>query len=114
MFTAGKYKVVFKRVWHLYPGTSHRRGGRYDTQCTIFVDGSETTFHGLAKLHPNDQPDKVVGKKKAFSKAVQALLPFHYSRDCLEDVIKRKAERTLIWKAFWAWVESWKPINKEN
>jgi len=54
---------------------------------------------GVAKLHPNDKLDKIVGKKTALRKA-------------MNDEINRagllglKSKRTEIWKAFWVWVKS--------
>lgn len=105
MFKVGRYTVTFKRHFHREP--SH---GRYDTVCTILVDGSERkayAYLGVAKLHPKDQPDKVVGKKIALAHAL-AEKQFVSVRQF------DKYARTEIWQAFWAWVESWKNDSKRD
>jgi hypothetical protein len=101
MFTVGKYKVTFKRKWHHYlTGGTH---GRYNTHCAIFrCDDPEPAFTGRAKLHPNDQPDKIVGKKIALKNAMW------FGARLEPNLCLRREVRTEIWQAFWAWVESWK------
>ena len=84
--------------------------GRYDTVCEIYtrdrtmtcltrIDGlvyrKEPTFTGVAKLHPNDQPDKIIGKKIALRNATKDW---------------DKVSRTLIWTHFWGWVADWKKV----
>ena len=109
MFTAGGYKIVFKRRWHeirerqiLFDGKRRisDNNGRYDTVCEIWIPDLEVPrFVGVAKLHPNDKLDKIVSKKTALRKA-------------MNDEINRagllglKSKRTEIWKAFWVWVKS--------
>ena len=125
MFTIGDYKIVFKKQWHQPPTVNDIDGslipgdGRYDTVCEIYVahDGGyyyqTPKFTGIAKLHPNDQVDRIVGKKLALRRALDVMLPndeqrygellsVHYER-----MHKNKSERTAIWKAFWVWVSQW-------
>jgi len=114
MFTVNEYKILFNHRWHLR--TSDYGNGRYDTVCEIYNTGIEKSSSkpistGVAKLHPNDQVDKLVGKKVALLNAMitgyrvdrvsgQKKPDYH-----LEFYIKSK--RTAIWKAFWQWVASW-------
>ena len=128
MFYVNKYKVVFKRNWHNREVDFHDKyvdgDGRYDTICEIYtVDDTmvgsgfrkvyhkEPTFTGIAKLHPNDKPDKIIGKKIALKNAIS-------NRQTLEEHMKRdlhhfdKEVRTAIWKAFFSWVTSWKKAEK--
>ena len=120
MFTVNEYKILFNHRWHLR--TSDYGNGRYDTVCEIYTQCTTTltkriiyrekpSFTGVAKLHPNDQVDKLVGKKVALLNAMitgyrvdrvsgQKKPDYH-----LEFYIKSK--RTAIWKAFWQWVASW-------
>ena len=140
MFTVNEYKIVFKRRWHqrrlrkdgdpaqfhiLYHQGYYRQSsiadptlveeesdGRYDTVCEIYIEDLEgPRFTGVAKLHPNDQVDRIVGKKIALRNAMNRgfradpiskkyVTDFH-----LEFYIKSK--RTAIWKAFWQWVSQW-------
>jgi len=108
MFTAGGYKVVFRRLWH-QPRPERAEllwslqdnDGRYDTVCEIWdTDLNIICYRGLAKLHPNDKVDKVVGKKVALQNAIEG----EQNRSGL---LFDKPKRTEIWKAFWAWVKSW-------
>ena len=126
MFTVNEYKIVFKRRWHERAtdinGAYIYGSGRYDTVCEIYVqdktmvrqdklDGivfnKEPSFTGVAKLHPNDKPDKIVGKKIALRNAIGKYNP---KTECLiyscADFYN-KSVRTAIWKAFWLWVASW-------
>ena len=90
MFKVGKFEVRFSKLWHGNPVTL-TRSSRFDTSCCITAEGVD--FIGIAQLHPNDQPNKITGKKVALAKALsQGLL---------------KPERTLIWDAFWEWVQGW-------
>ena len=110
MFTAGGYKIVFKRRWHekrerqiLFDGKRRisDNNGRYDTVCEVWdTDLNIIQNRGLAKLHPNDKVDKVVGKKVALQNAIEG----EQNRSGL---LFDKPKRTEIWKAFWAWVKSW-------
>ena len=91
MFKVGKYKVVFKR--NIFKNN-------HQTVCTVTVTEypGQYDYCGLANLHPKDQPDKVTGKKQSLKDAM------------VKTNFANKHERTLIWKAFWVWVESWKPV----
>lgn len=108
MFKTGEYKIVFKRSWHYVQaieegGADEPVNGRYDTVCEIYVDDETKEvprFTGIAKLHPNDEVDKIVGKQVALTKALSS-----------GGSLFTKAERTEIWKAFWEWVASWSPRN---
>jgi len=108
MFTTGNYKIVFKKRWHdkRRPLSKYLReskavkmpetDGRYDTVCEIYRnDGTKEVprYAGIAKLHPNDYVDRVVGKKVALQYALKE--------------IANKDYRTMIWKAFWSWVSQW-------
>ena len=92
MFKTDKYKIRFQRKTNLrlkkYQG--------FDTYCYIYYLGSEDkpSVIGVAWLNPKDRYDKLKGKKIAL---VRALKNFRID----------KYERTIIWKAFWKWVESW-------
>jgi len=125
MFQVNEYKIVFRRRWHLR--TSDYGNGRYDTVCEIYKIGleessSEPSFTGVAKLHPNDSVDRIVGKKLALKRALDAMLPSDEQRygeilsNYYERQFKNKAERTAIWKAFWTWVASWpnQPSNADK
>ena len=116
MFSVNEYKIVFKRVWH----DAHPSDGRYDTKCEIYVQdksmvGSgfkkvyrkEPSFTGIAKLHPNDRPDKTLGKKIALRNAIGyfVIVEGSWEYNCAD--FYKKEVRTAIWKAFWKWVKSW-------
>jgi len=90
MFEVNGFKVTFQRIW-----TDQKRG-RYDTFCEVNLPGDTINWprSALAHLHPNDKPDKIVGKKIALGKA-------------LKRAEVGKELRTMIWKAFWAWVAKW-------
>ena len=116
MFQVNEYKIVFRRRWHLR--TSDYGNGRYDTVCEIYKIGleessSEPSFTGVAKLHPNDSVDRIVGKKLALRRALGAILPNDKQRygehvsDHYRRMFKNKTDRTAIWKAFWVWVSQW-------
>jgi len=101
MFTVNEYKIVFKRRWQNkctdFNGKYLLGDGRYDTVCEIYVKDNgaysqKPCFTGIAKLHPNDRPDKIIGKKIALRNAM---------------VVWDHVSRTPIWKAFWGWVASW-------
>ena len=124
MFTAGGYKIVFKRRWH-QPRPERAEllwslqdnDGRYDTVCEIWdTDLNIICYRGLAKLHPNDKVDKVVGKKIALlntmikrilwltnpvTNKIEKHIEWHFS----------KSLRTEIWEAFWTWIASWSTKN---
>jgi len=120
MFTAGKYKIVFRRRWHqprLYTEIDglcfmKDNNGRYDTVCEIWISDLEVPrFKGVAKLHPNDKLDKVLGKKIALQKAmitgyrIDIISKQKVPKYKLEFCIKSK--RIEMWQAFWVWVKSW-------
>lgn len=127
MFKVNEYKIVFKRVWHQperHLATcmeEHRPckcdkilklNGRYDTVCEIWLEQGNVRmevprFTGIAKLHPNDKPDKIVGKKIALRNAIGVWdsVNEEWSYSCAE--FFDKAVRTAIWRAFWVWVASW-------
>ena len=101
MFTLNGYKIVFRRRWQNkctdFNGKYLLGDGRYDTVCEIYIrDIKFPSYTGIAKLHPNDRPDKIVGKKIALRNAMKE---YRHVFD--------KGIRTVIWKAFFAWVESW-------
>jgi len=127
MFHVNEYKIVFKRRWHQKrlrkdSDPAHAdptlveedSDGRYDTVCEIYVhvtgsgSGSKGLYHGtprftgIAKLHPNDQPDKIVGKKIALRNALEKAVPCHPNKLYTHN----KQVRTAIWKTFWGWVAS--------
>ncbi|MBE3035715.1 MAG: hypothetical protein IMZ70_01325 [Candidatus Atribacteria bacterium] len=122
MFTIGDYKIVFRRKWH--DKERHLRScdrkkpclcnkglkinGRYDTVCEIFHQNILSSIVTV-KLHPNDQVDRIVGKKLALKRALDAMLPSDDQKygDLLsvyyERKFKNRAERTAIWGAFWSY-----------
>lgn len=114
MFKVNDYRIVFKRVWH-----SRKRNGDgcYDTKCEIYNMEDESvgpSFTGIARLHPNDKPDKVVGKKIALRNAIGVWDSENeeWSYSCAE--FFNKEVRTAIWAAFWGWVDQWpnQPSNR--
>ncbi|MCJ7778842.1 MAG: hypothetical protein MUP16_11085 [Sedimentisphaerales bacterium] len=129
MFKVNDYKIVFKRQWHdkRRPISAELResklvqmpegDGRYDTVCEIYVPDCEVPrFIGVAKLHPNDHVDRIVGKKIALRNALGIKIIGEdgnrgYSYRCVD--FWRPDVRTAIWIAFRVWVESWnkKPNN---
>ena len=120
MFKIENYKITFEKRWHDFSvinnidGSLIPKSGRYDMVCEIWVKDLEVPrFTGVAKLHPNDRPDKIVGKKIALQNAIGLIKvkdqPFlHFSTLQQQDAFCKKEVRSAIWKAFWAWVESWK------
>jgi len=131
MFTVGDYKIVFSRQWHErgtdINGKYVYGSGRYDTVCeitdlSVCSDWEENHFTGVAKLHPNDQVDQIVGKKLALKRALDAAWPFDDSGisgtvfEMRKHDAERKFHRTEIWKAFWQWVANWsnQAISLEN
>jgi len=114
MFTVDNYRIVFKRRWHNrvtdINGKYISGNGRYDVICDIYVSdlkvpsiGNVPIYKGIARLHPNDMPDRIVGKKIALRNALKKGENADFWR---------QAAREVIWKAFWSWVESWS--NKEK
>lgn len=110
MFKIKNYTIKFKRRWH-NQRSDNRNDGRYDTVCEIYVPDCEVPrFIGVAKLHPNDHVDRIVGKKIALRNALGIKIIKEdgncgYSYRCAD--FWRPAVRTAIWIAFWAWVKSW-------
>lgn len=75
---------------------------RYTTVCEIQnEDTEEVVFTGHAKIHPNDIPDRIIGKKVALT---NALLFCSHGPTVWNFP---KYVRTEIWAAFWEWVENW-------
>lgn len=95
MFQVGDYIVTFMRLWR------DKKCGRYDTSCAITYIGYGDSHLGVAYLHPNDKPDKIIGKKVALGKA-------------LESGGADKELRRMIWKAFWQWVSGWPNSGKST
>jgi len=142
MFTVNEYKIVFKKRWHDRRRPLSKKlqeskavkmpetNGRYDTVCEIYVQDKsmsgggfrhvykeEPSFIGVAKLHPNDRPDKIVGKKIALRNAMGRRRrsingKFIYEWNCAN--FYNKPIRTAIWDAFRTWVANWnnQPLNK--
>lgn len=102
MFETENYRFKFERV------NVCKRSGRYDTLCSVYVNDGFTSseviplFTGLAVLHPNDRPDKVIGKKMALLRAMKKQKTGQYRTS-----FWTKAKRTEVWQAFWSWVSSW-------
>ena len=119
MFTVNEYKIVFKRRWHQprdgksVPNSVPvlENDGRYDTVCEIYIEDLEVPrFTGVAKLHPNDQVDRIVGKKIALRNAIGVAVIEEdgnrtYNYNCAD--FYRPDVRTAIWKAFCQWVSQW-------
>ena len=127
MFKVGEYKIIFYKEWHSIHHTKYdefggslESNGRYNTICEIWIpDLDIPRFVGIAKLHPNDKVDKILGKKIALQKAMGV---FRKGWDnSYWKPFQTKQTRTEIWKAFRSWVESWriqsekdKKINQER
>jgi hypothetical protein len=64
-------------------------------------------FTGIAKLHPKDKPDKIVGKKIALRNAIGVWIEYSkkWQYNCAD--FYNKPVRTAIWTAFWNWVSQW-------
>lgn len=108
MFDVNGYRIVFRRIWH------ENNRCRYDTLCEIFIPGLEVPrFTGIARLHPNDNPDRITGKKVALRDAMGTKCTcsdhYHYplSFSFQKVDFHQKEKREAIWSAFWSWVESW-------
>ena len=118
MFTVGGYKIVFRRQWHQPRPQSEfedipDNNGRYDTVCEIWEANDDfCDFVGVAKLHPKDKLNKVLGKKIALLNAMIKRIvwltdPITNKREKHIEWYFSKQDRTEIWEAFWAWVKSW-------
>lgn len=97
MFETEGWRFVFKNLYH------EDKSGRFDTLCGIYakyekVIGKVPVYEGIARLHPNDAPDKIVGKKQALLVAMKKSNGFYWA-----DFYSKKA-RTVIWEAFWSWI----------
>lgn len=89
-------KVTFQKGQSFHPRFNEPR---FCILCSIQRTHGEIIGHAeLAFLNPVDRNDKVIGKKVALQKTMEAM---HFD----------KFQRTLTWKAFWAYINSWK---KEN
>ena len=123
MFTVNDYssdcktlKIEFDKHLHQVPividGKNMGFGdGRYDTCCHIFCgDSKVSSYNGKALLNPNDQLDRVLGKKVALTKAMIRYKSKTHTYYHLE--FDNKEIRTEIWKAFWEWVASWEEQSK--
>lgn len=114
--------IEFSKHWHQIPivvdgKNTGQTDGRYDTCCHITCGNMNSpSYHGKALLNPNDQLDRVIGKKIALTKAMidkykEVKLPngtvvkepIYWIKFCSKQL------RTKIWKAFWKWVASWSP-----
>ncbi len=94
MFEVENYRISFHKSLPLF---SEPISGRFDTVCVIDIKHCPEypcSCKGTAYLHPKDMPNKIIGKKVALTKALASMADKHL--------------RTIIWKAFWKWVESWK------
>lgn len=102
MFKTEKHIFKFERLFDV-----NSTSGRYDTLCSIYLHYDPmpkdpiTQYSGKAILHPDDQPDKINGKKIALKRAMQN------SCDTYCPMFFRKFDRTEVWKAFWQWVSTW-------
>ena len=95
MFKTENYRIRFEKD---FPSNLAKSRGRFNTRCEIYKEGEDCCDSmGIAFLHPNDSPDRIVGKKIALAQA-------------LEDMDTDKSTRTIIWNDFHKWVESWKQL----
>jgi len=127
MFTVNDYssdcktlKIEFDKHLHQVPMVVDGKNmgltdGRYDTCCHIFCgDSKVSSYNGKALLNPNDQLDRVLGKKVALTKA---MIDYYFITELPNGTVVKepiywnyfhsKEFRTEIWKAFWEWVGSW-------
>ena len=114
MFTINKPEMGMEMRIDFYRVPHPDNESRFDTVCRITYYDDLPPFIGVAKLHPNDSPDKVIGKKVALK---NALIHSREHRGPFKGEIiihwrYEKGRRNVIWKAFWAWVESWKGDSK--
>lgn len=83
--------------------------GRYNVLCEVYRDlTSFPLYTGLAKLHPNDEPDPIIGKKIALEAAMKGPFFVHIQGE-YQTRFANKGVRTEIWSAFWSWIASWQP-----
>ena len=100
MFIVSNYQISFVKFYSLILSKNR---GRFDTICRIQnINTKENhflpTYRGKAYLNPKDNPNKIIGKKIALTRALVSMKADKYLR-------------TIIWKAFWNWIESWKTNN---
>lgn len=101
MFETTEFRIQFQRV------NVDLKSGRYDTLCNIYRKGEFESDRripicsGLAILHPNDVPNKIIGKKIALSKVIPQVTTLNLF----------KFKRKEIWNAFWKWIASWNDGN---
>ena len=93
MFIVRPYRISFEKSYLIK--TMLKNTGRFDTVCRIESETAGLLSKGVAYIHPNDNPNKIMGKKVALTKA-------------LANLQTNKFIRTQIWIAFWKWIESWK------
>lgn len=107
MFEAAGYKIKFHRVTTMVviPGINKDENGTeraVERDITLCIIGilERQNYHSYCSIkHPADVYNKIIGKKIALTGAIrQWNLP--------------KEVRTIIWKTFWKWVESWNPQNR--
>ncbi len=100
MFKVEGYRIRFEKR---YLNNQAMMKGRFDTLCEIYRDGQiHNAGCGIARLHPNDNPDRIVGKRIALAKALATV------SELSNGYLRSKKRRTIIWKAFLVWVKSWK------
>ncbi len=114
MFTAGKFKIRFERI-------NKTASGRFDTKCWIYCKAEEPYPYswmkipycsGKAVLHPNDKPDRVLGKKIALRNAL--FNRFGSIKGPLyHEEFKPWSIRKMIWEGFWRWVGCW-PVCRDG
>ena len=109
MFKVGNLKICFKHFKYVDVGFEKLKTGKFGVTCTIYKEDREIPlFQGTVRPYYKDQPDRILGKKYALR---EALVNKRIKRKSdSKDIIVWNftwAERTEIWNAFWAWVESW-------
>ena len=121
MFKVGNLRINFKHEHHLLSeknGMSCYEGtGRFGVTCFIKKEYGENMCIGRVLVHKGDLPDRVIGKKYALMKAMIAGYTTYGKGEKIKKPIYHagltKLIRTEIWKAFWAWTETWKPLKVE-
>ena len=121
MFKVKNLKISFRHEHlHLSEKTGepvYKGTGRFGVTCFIQQEGIEEDIYiiyiGSVLIHKGGQPDRVTGKKYALRKAMIAAEGLDTDGHLAIIWYFPKRQRTEIWKAFWEWVKTWKPLKVE-
>ena len=116
MFRVENLRISFRHEYfHISENTGkpvYEGTGRFGVTCFIAKEGRQEDMCigiGSVLIHKGDQPDRILGKKYALRKALIKQAYFVGKRHIIVWRLE-KEKRTKIWKAFWTWTETWKPL----